>query len=110
MLSNPKLVKIGPDKYSFVLSSGSAAMFYDGYFEIQNGCLSHLFTIELGGDDGGNLKVNVKFIPSDKPYFDAVVTTTGKKSVEVGKRWILRPISKVETYRFTGMGYEVTKK
>lgn len=110
MLDQPKVVQVGPEKYAFVLASGSAAMFYDSYFEINNGCLSHMLTVELGGDDGGNLKVNVKFLPSSKSYFDAVVTTSGKKYVDVGNRSVLKPISKTDLYQHLGSGYRLVVK
>jgi hypothetical protein len=100
-LGEPKFVKIGLDKYALVFWSGRASGFFDHYFEIINTHLKYLFTVELGAD-GEEIKVDVKFIPNaNKTYFDAKVTTTGKKYIEV---------SKVETYIYAGGKYQLVKK
>lgn len=109
-LGEPKFVKIGLDKYALMFWSGRASGFFDHYFEITDAHLKYLFTVETGAD-GDEIKVDVKFIPNaGKTYFDARVTTTGKKYMEVGKRFLLKAISKVETYIYINGKYQLVKK
>ncbi len=123
-LGELSIVKIGREKHALKFSWGDFHMGYgktgEDFWIMQDGVMKEVLTIVTSEDNSAALadsqkdlltyKSKIEFAPgSNSNFFDAKVTTTGKKSVQVGRKYLPKLFTKSETYTFVNGKYELVK-
>jgi hypothetical protein len=120
----PSLIKIGPEKYGIKFSWWYMQMGYestqDDIWAFIDGTLREIVNISTSADNSGAVgssnenfessksKVTI-FQGSNPTFFDIKVLTTGRKAVKLGRKFVIKPFTKSETYKFSNGKYELVK-
>lgn len=120
----PSLVKIGSEKYALKFSWWYMQMGYETtgneIWAFIDGTLRKIVEFYTSSDNSGAVddsnenfessKSKIIFSQGSNPdFFDIKISTTGKKAVKIGRKFILKPFTKLETYSFIGGRYELVK-
>jgi hypothetical protein len=120
----PSLIKIGPEKYALKFSWGDMGMGYERggeyYWIVSNGIINEILNVYTSEDNTAaegpkkDLAISnskVIFTPGNNPeFFDVKIVKTGKKSVKVGRTYVLKPFSEIELYVYLDGKYQPVKK
>ncbi|MCY7344715.1 MAG: hypothetical protein LH614_00700 [Pyrinomonadaceae bacterium] len=123
-VSPPIIVKIGINRYalkydSFYMNMGEAAG-GEQYITLDGGLFNEIFNVSTHQDNTASMasikdqmssNSKVIFKPfSDSVYFDAIVSTSGKRGKKIGNRYMLSPFVQTDLYRCSDGKYLLVKK
>ena len=123
-VSPPQIAKIGTDKYALKYDSFYMNMGEENggeqYITLDGGIFNEIFTVTTHTDNTASMapiKVQLSsnskviFKPSaNSEYFDAVISTSGKKGQKVGNRYLLKPFVQSDLYRYSDGKYRLVEK
>ena len=105
------VVHIGKNEYGLLLKVGDVGQgYWEGYIKVYHfgqTSIHKIADVQIEGNDGAtgrpskdDWKSTYHFQPSEKPFYDLIVHTTGRKDN--------RPIDQTTTYTYNGTAYAAT--